>query len=365
MRRRSLWGRRGAAAFAVLIGLVVGLVGASAPAAVASPTSTCQRMTLTEPMGSGLLDGTAQINAELCLPTGGATTVELLSHGGTYKGVGTGSYWDAPTTLRGSHSYMNEALAAGHAVFVYDEPGAGASSHPLSVTLTVDQQVYVLHMLVGWLRHRGFAKIIEVGHSYGSILSTDELAKFNDADALVVTGIAHGPLAAGGFAKILPGGFWPAATDPKFAGTTLDVGYLTTVPGARTGAFYSPSGDPALEQWDETDAKDMLAAPAMAVAIASIEVLAPLNISDQVRVPVLVVLGEQDTIFCSGPLVVCQYGNQTDMVHDNPTLRANEVPYYAAAPSMRVLSVPKAGHDVTLYNTHDVAQQMEAWENAA
>jgi hypothetical protein len=55
--------------------------------------------------------------------------------------------------------------------------------------------------------------------------------------------------------------FYPAASDPEFAGHCLDAGYLTTVPGTRAGAFYSlRDDDPAVIAKDE-EQKDVVAGP--------------------------------------------------------------------------------------------------------
>ncbi len=78
-----------------------------------------------------------------------------------------------------------------------------------------------------------------------------------------MTGVAHSLAAA--FAS--SGGFYPAIKDPKFAGSGLDSGYLTTVPGSRGKLFYHlPDGGPAVIAPDEAR-KDVFSATELTTAL--------------------------------------------------------------------------------------------------
>ena len=70
-----------------------------------------------------------------------------------------------------------------------------------------------------------------------------------------------------------------------------------------------------------------------------------LNVSDRITVPVLVVIGQHDAIFCTDPPVL-------DCAAPAALLAAEE-PYYAAAPSLTVDVIPGSGHDIALHPSAD------------
>ena len=79
--------------------------------------------------------------------------------------------------------------------------------------------------------------------------------------------------------------------------------------------------------------------------------------SSQVNVPVLIVAGAVDNVFC---VDVTEY-NCTSPA----SVRAYESQFYAAAPSLTVVTIPETGHDLALSTTApltDVA--MLAWSAA-
>ena len=120
-------------------------------------------------------------------------TVQLLVHGGTYNSA----YWDLPYQPE-RYSYQRDMAAHGYATFAADQLGAGRSSRPLSLPLSVWAAAESTHEVVGHLRagHVGgvrFAKVVIVGHSVGSGVVAVEASTYHDVDGVVLTGITHLP----------------------------------------------------------------------------------------------------------------------------------------------------------------------------
>lgn len=269
----------------------------------------------------------------LCTPPGGAASgrVDVLVHGGTYNAA----YWDASVGA-GRYSYVDKTLAAGRSTFAYDRVGVGASSRPPSLKVTMDTDVYALHQAIQWLRGRDYRDVTVVGHSLGTIIAISEAAAYNDLDRLVATGIAHLP-GGGVNLPLIIAGVHPAPLDRRFAGAVGDLGYLTTRPGMRAVFYHAPTADPAVMAYDEAH-KDLV--PTLQVPDAATRLAAPpgLNDTSRVRVPVVVVLGRHDRVFCE-LLLDCVPAK----------VRANEAPYYGSAPSLSVRTVPGTGHSLTLH----------------
>lgn len=161
---------------------------------------------------------------------------------------------------------VDAATAAGYATFDIDRIGDGNSSHPPSADIDLSAGAVTLHDAVTALRSgavdgHAFQHVIMVGHSLGSIEAWIEDARYHDVDAVIITGALH---AATPNLPALEGDFYPAADDPKFAGSGLDPGYLTTRPGTREALFYDPATtNPAVLALDEAD-KDTTTAAELA-----------------------------------------------------------------------------------------------------
>jgi len=270
----------------------------------------------------------------------GPHEVDVLTPGATYDRT----YWNWPVDPA-LYSYEDKTLATGRATFDYDRIGTGASSHPLSTEITISSEAYVLHQIVTWLRDSlGYAEVNLVGHSLGSVISIEEAGRYHDVSRVVLTGLLHLPDVGVGFASTLLSLLYPADDDPQFIGQDLDPGYLTTIPGDRAADFYSSSADPAVVAYDEAH-KDVVAATDLATLATTWALPPGVNLSDQITAPVLVVVGQEDAIFCTDPpLLDCA---------DQAKLLANEAPYYARAASLTVYSIPDTGHDVALHPSAD------------
>ncbi|MGP3970375.1 alpha/beta hydrolase [Streptomyces sp. 6N223] len=311
---------------------------ASAPGA-ASPVCTTHDLAvrLSDP---GPADQT--LRGRLCQPSGQRpSTVQLLVHGLTYNH----SYWDFPA-IDASHSYVRAAVAAGYATFSVDQIGAGDSSHPPSAAATLPATSVALHDAITALRSgevggQAFDRVMWVGHSYGSIHAWYEIPRYRDVDAAILTGVLD----------YLNPGFtdptYPAVEDPKFAGSGLDPGYVTTRPGTRGSAYYAPAtADPAVVAADE-EAKDT----------APVPLSPPPAYPHDIGVPTLLVVGAEDAAYCQGA---------TEFDCDDPgTVHAFESLYYTPETPLTVETVPGTGHVLALSTTAPVTNEiMLDWARA-
>jgi pimeloyl-ACP methyl ester carboxylesterase len=147
-------------------------------------------------------------------------TVQLLVHGATYNHL----YWDFPYGdgyyyYYSYYSYVDAATAVGYATFDIDRIGEGTSSHPPSSQLDLAAGSVALHDVVTALRSgrmdgNAFRHVIMVGHSVGSAETWLEAARYDDVDALIVTGALH---AISPEISALQNDLYPAAYDPAFA----------------------------------------------------------------------------------------------------------------------------------------------------
>lgn len=279
-------------------------------------------------------------------------TVQFLVPGATY----THAYWEFGTVDGHRYDYARTVAAAGYPAFGIDEIGTGQSSHPLSSELTFSVTAYVNHQVIQALLHGGiartrFARVIEVGHSYGSYLTWEEAGTYRDVAGVIITGLTHYPVANPD--GVLATAFYPAIDDPRFATSGLDPGYLTTVPGVRVSLFYGAAdSDPAVVAEDEAS-KDVVSATGLSQALQA----QTTGISGDINVPVLIIMGGADAIAC-GPITPTQ---NIDCASPSAVLAA-ETPLYQDAPSVHACSVPNSGHSIALALNHGLENRdIIAW----
>jgi len=284
-----------------------------------------------------------QISARLCEPgTNGASarTLLVLVHGITYDR----NYWDIPdpTGHTDRYSFVSAALKAKFSTLSVDRIGAGQSSHPLSALVTIDSNAHTVHRLIqavrsGAIRRAGggaFERVVLVGHSYGSWTTWFEATRYDDVDAVVLTGATHGLTTVNAPYIVVPG-LYPAALDPRFGPLSgLDPGYLTTQPGTRYHAFYEPAEvDPAVVAYDEMTKGTVTSAEIQTYPLILDE---PLDI----RVPVFLTIGELDTLFCGPALGGAPCASEEELIaFEGPHLGPN-------VPSIDAYILPAAGHDM-------------------
>lgn len=333
---------RGRLRLGIVLAGAVTILSASlntAPANAAPPPSTCEHVNVPVAMAAGqpkdkIIAGT------LCQPQSSPNpqTVDVLVPGGTYDSL----YWDFPYNS-GQYSYVNRTLQAGRATFNMDRIGTGASSKPLSATITFDSDAYTLHQTVQWLKEQqNFSDISVVGHSQGSIVAVQEAGVYQDVNRIVATGFLHSPSI--NLVLTLGGGLYPAALDSQFAGQGLDPLYLTSIPGKRKDAFYYTSADPNVIAYDDAH-KNIVSTTAVSGAVAQLLLPPALNKSSQVTAPVLTMVGDHD-ILCGTPII-------NPDCKDAYSVKAHEQPYFTKSRDYSAAIVPNTGHNLPLHPSAD------------
>jgi pimeloyl-ACP methyl ester carboxylesterase len=276
----------------------------------------------------------------------GQHQVDVLTEGATYNS----SYWDWPQNPA-LYSYVDKTLGAGRATLAYDRLGTGRSSHPVSTDVSMPADAFILHQLVQGLHLLGFKQVNSIGHSYGSGIAMHEAATFRDVSRVVLTGYLH---AASN--PIVTAGTYPANQDPAFAGQNLGSGYLTSKPGVRGTNFHSASSDPAVVAYDEAH-KDLVSATGFGGFFGDRGVTAGSNLSNQITAPTLLVVGQQDFIFCFNPAALdCA---------DEAGIQAHEAPYYTGASNFSASTIPSSGHDIALHpSANQSFQAINQWIKA-
>ena len=88
-----------------------------------------------------------------------------------------------------------------------------------------------------------------------------------------------------------------AAIDPQFSGSIFDLSYFTSTPGARGRTFYvSSNSDPNVHAIDEANKQTLTLGELLSVRTY----FGPQ--SKSIEVPVLVLVGDNDSIGCGGEL---------------------------------------------------------------
>jgi pimeloyl-ACP methyl ester carboxylesterase len=340
LRRRAARTRLAALGL-VLLGLASGLTPAPAQA---SPIG-CQDVVTPVTLAGQKYN----LYGKLCQPPGGSRTVQVLIPGSSYNST----YWDFPYTpdIRSFRLAMNNA---GYATLTIDRLGTGRSDRPPSALLTAFTQADTVHQLVQALRAgtrtHAFGKVTLGGHSLGSSIAIIEAGTYSDVDGVLITGLTHLPNATG-VSGVLAS-LIPAILDPKFAGTMLDPGYLTTRAGTRYDNFESPGTDvPQVTALDEST-KDMFGT-AEVVDGALISAITPYSLL--IKAPVMVAMGQFDPTGC-GPLATnCSTA---------ATLAEGESPYYSPAARLQTFVLPNFGHSINLApNTQLYQAAVANWAN--
>lgn len=292
-----------------------------------------------------------EVFIKLCLPKGRPTprAVQVLVHGVSYDH----RYWNIadPANLKGDrYSWEAAAAQAGYATIAIDRIGEGQSTHPPSPAVDIDSNASVVHQVIAAARagripapggRERFSKVVLVGHSYGSMVAFIEASRFHDVDALVLTGVSHNVHEVTTPTSI-ESHHYPAVLDPQFAGTTLDPGYVTSLPGARYGQYYAPGTD--------VDMRIVASDEATKGTFSQFEVWNyPVIFRTQLdlQAPVFYLDGSRDGIFCSQAA-----GDLAANCSSSQTLIANERPWLGAhVPSVDAHITPGAGHALNAFRS--------------
>jgi len=255
--------------------------------------------------------------------------LQVAVHGATYNH----RYWDAPTINGHSYSYASYMAAQRFAVLALDLLGTGESDKPDGDSLTLAEAAHTVHQILQGLRHgsvlgRSYRRIVLVGHSNGSLTSIYVQGVYQDADALVVTGWKHAP-----HALPLP---------PEAATAMMKTPYVRIRGAVRSSLFYHlPAADPAVVCYDDECLADEIARGQFKDLLPVLMGDAGRSCSVNVKVPVLLQLGDHDVIA--------------------PSALAKEEPaYYPSAPSVTVQLIANIGH---CFNLH--LNNQNSWKGIA
>ena len=256
--------------------------------------------------------------------------IQVLIHGLTYNH----RYWDSKRINGRSYSYARFMAKNGFVVLALDLLGSGKSDVPDGDQLNIAESSLTIAQVLFSLKsgknpfRRSFKKIIVVGHSLGSILSVVTLGTFSSAaDALVVTGWAWAPH------EVLPEALVKAA---------LQNPYVRLPPQIREDLFYFlPKADPAVIRFDNSTLPDQTPRGIFTQGLPLLQAMARGNANDvefiknfsrsnQIRVPVLVQLGEFDVIAPS-------------------RLADQEASFYPSASRVKVQTLSNIGHSFNLH----------------
>ena len=325
---------------------LVSLAALALAAGLAAPAAaqTCSDQLFPVALGEGA-PADQQLFGRHCRPASSpspevAGTLLVFVHGITYPH----DYWDFadPTNGTDRYSFVAAAHAAGFPTLAIDRLGIGQSSHPLSIDVTIETNAHTVHELLQAVRGGAlldandapYARIVQIGHSYGSWTTWYVATRYDDVDAVVLTGATHGLTtidAPFGVASRL----YPASSDPRFGPLSgLDSGYLTTRPGERYGAFYAPAVvDPAVIEHDEATKETVTNSEIQTYQLILAE---PLDI----RVPVFLTVGQVDALFCGPAPGGADCSSEQALIDfESPFLGPS-------VPSVDAYILPAGGHDM-------------------
>jgi pimeloyl-ACP methyl ester carboxylesterase len=239
---------------------------------------------------------TYHISGRLCTRTDklrGAKTVQLLIPGITYDH----NYFNTAYSPN-SYSWVYAETSKGYTTFNIDRLGTGLSDKPPAAELTVQNEASAIGQVVQALRSGtvggvSYSIVVGVGHSFGAA-ALQYLAGTSTGTAvpnfLILEDFLQTTYVAG--VSNLLSSFYAASSDPAFASAGLPSGYLTTMPGTRgTDFFYAAGAETAMITLDETvkqTSSDYERTTLGAARSASITV----------AVPVLLVVGQYDNLYC-------------------------------------------------------------------
>ncbi|KDR72821.1 hypothetical protein GALMADRAFT_734987 [Galerina marginata CBS 339.88] len=244
-------------------------------------------------LGPTNLTATYKIWSLLCIPhTTKPTTVEFAIHGISFDH----SYWNFGG--EGSqYNYVDVALKAGHAIFIYDRLGVGQSSKPDGIKeVQQDTQIAIAAQLITYLKsgksgHK-FTKFIGIGHSFGSLQLAGIASQFgNLLDATILTGFS--PFTGGLPTTLASFGLTIASEQNRGRFGSLSNSYLATgsISNDQAPFLAFPFFDPEVLQ--------LASATKGTVTLGEFLTLGA-TVATNYTNPVFVVTGDKDFIFCGG-----------------------------------------------------------------
>lgn len=322
---------------AIPVTISLALLGAAAPATAHNNQTNCSRETLSVKLTE---TDTQNYNVVGWLCAKGALrnqTVQVLVSGLTYDHT----YWDF-SFQNGIYSYVKYATSFGFATFNIDRIGVGESARPPADQVTVPTEAFTVKQIVhqlkaGQVAHHKFNKVVGVGHSLGAaILTIAGSYPDSEIDGLVLADYTH----AANVPFIISIGAMrhPASEEPQFV--DAPTGYFTSVVGTRGTQFFTEKfANPGVIAKDEE-----LKATGTSAEAATVSAARNPAFSNAIRVPVLVVVGQQDNLDCDESVVGLSCVN-------NKAIMDREAPLFTSAASFEAWVLPLSGHSTNLHRT--------------
>ncbi|KAK7887907.1 hypothetical protein LTR67_009301 [Exophiala xenobiotica] len=303
---------------------------------------------------------TFNIHAQLCVPKISGIKqgiLQIATHGAHYDG----RYWD-PELDRENQSYVEASLKAGYSILTYDRLGAGQSDHPDAYSVVqAPLELEILRQLTLMARNGtlySFAgkaqpaddpvfngltrpnKVVHVGHSFGSFLTSALLAKYPSlTDGAIITGYFYGKyLGAPGMASW--GVDFAATSSPPFNRSS---GYVVCQKSGIQNLFFGGNPDTAFTP-EMLDYGDSLKQPVPIGELASAFHIIGLQ-GPGLKAPVQFMLAEFDFYICGGD---CKGAYDLQDLKDT----------YPNAAVVEDYIQPNTGHAFTLHNNATAGYQV-------
>lgn len=351
MRRRALL-----LAALILSAVVVALSAPSTASAEGSDPSwaTCAQYVV--PVTVSATDTTPyNVSGRLCLredSARGLHTVEMFVSGLTYDH----NYFNA-SYQPNTYSYIYAATSRGYSTFNWDRLGVGLSDHPPADKLTLQSHAYVASQIVQKLRAgliggRAFTTVVGVGHSFGAAvlqyLAGTTTVAANTPDYLILAGFLFTTYTPG--LVQLGGSLYTATSDPAFASSGLGSNYLTTMPSTRGASFFRVAGaETAMITLDETTKQTGTLTERTSLPSAR-----NTAITLNVKVPVLIVVGQYDNLQCNEATgLTCA---------SSAAVKTREAANWGAKACLSTYVVVETGHSIGMhYKARESYNAGHAW----
>ncbi|KAJ0341597.1 hypothetical protein COL922a_002036 [Colletotrichum nupharicola] len=289
------------------------------------------------------VSGTYQLASTYCEPDAGpGAVIQILTHGVGFDR----SYWDF-SAKGGEYSYVGPVVDDyGFSTLTWDRLGIAQSSHGEPVNeIQAMLEVAALKALTDKVRDstlpgledRKFAKVVHVGHSFGSAHSYALTALYPDvSDGIILTGFAQNGSFLADF--ILGGAFIQVNQVPALS--DYADGYIASAyEGGVQVNFFGP---------DNFEPEILMAAYEAGQPVTVGELLTvggEAASPNAFKGPVLIVTGERDIPFCGGNCLAT--GNP-----DLPSIPASSGMIFKNASAFEAYIVPKAGHGLAFSTSH-------------
>jgi pimeloyl-ACP methyl ester carboxylesterase len=289
--------------------------------------------------------GTYNIHAQLCFPDSLANSqpnlLQIATHGVFYDS----RYWDSKLDPE-KHSYVEAALKAGYSILTYDRLGVGESDHPDAYTVVqAPLELEILKQVTLMARngtlynigrhvpgHNAPDKIVHVGHSFGSFLTSAFIATYPLlSDGAIITGYVLNKH-FGDIGYTSWGVQYAATADPPYDRPS---GYAVPSKQGIQAVFYGGQPGVAFTK-EELDYGNAIKQPVPVGELASSYQLVGLP-GPSFEGPIQYMMPEFDFFICGGD---CRNTYSLEQLHAT----------YPKASAIEVYIQPNTGHALPLHN---------------